>query len=595
MALPNLGTFKSPKTYYKFDYSGDDVGLKLDSVSQKVSKIRYYTGAETGTFMIMTSNDGEEYHNLTTFTTESVFTWEELAINKDLKYIKFVGEDVGSYLGDVQLYDAYGVKLKTIALDDQSEVINDELNTVPTQIGYKNSIYFDEIYFARSAYEYAHGIDTMEWTHPPLGKLLMALPVLIFGASPFAFRIMGALAGLAMIAVIYVLAKKLFKNRKWALLAGLLMTFDNFHFAHTRMATVDSFLVLFILLSALFMKKYLDLDKDGEFKEKRKNLLLSGLFIGCAVTTKWTGLYAMLALAIVFFTHLFKEREDKRKTKINYNRASKLTLAGLVVLSLIPIIAYYATTILANSSKATKVIFWYYFAVSAITLITLLVKLIKKDKSLKKTFAICLVAFILLPVVIYSLSYMLFPHVFGYTSNSFSGIINQIKDMFNYHSTLEEGHKFASHWYEWPLMIKPVWYYVGYYGGNLKSTIVGIGNPIIWWFGILASLYAMIRTLIKRESENFFIVMFILCTFVPYIFIDRAMFMYHYFPTLPFLMLAIVSLIKWITEKLKSNSFYIFYVALVIIIFFVFYPVVSGMMTTTDYIDALKWLSSWVF
>ena len=89
--------------------------------------------------------------------------------------------------------------------------------------------------------------------------------------------------------------------------------------------------------------------------------------------------------------------------------------------------------------------------------------------------------------------------------------------------------------------------------------------------------------------------MFILCTFVPYIFIGRSMFMYHYFPTLPFLMLAIVAFIKWITEKIKSDSFYIFYMALVIIIFFVFYPVVSGMLTTTDYIDALKWLSSWIF
>ena len=595
LALFNLGTIKSPHTYYKFEYSGEDVGLKLDAVSQKVSKIRFYTGPETGTFMIMTSTDGEEYHNLDTVTSESVFSWEEKAIDKELKYIKFVAEDVGSYLGDVQLYDAYGNKLKTIALDDQSKLINDELSTVPTQIGYKNSAYFDEIYFARSAYEYVHGIDAMEWTHPPLGKLLMAIPILIFGMSPFAFRIMGALAGLAMIPVIYILAKRLFRNRKWALLAGILMTFDSFHFAHTRMATVDSFLVLFILLSALFMKDYLDLDKEAEFKLKRKKLLLSGLFIGCAVATKWTGLYALLALAIVFFAHLFKEREDKRKTKVNYNRASIFTLIGLVVLSLIPIVLYYGTTILANSTQATTTVFCYYFAICALSLIAVIIGLMKKDKSLKKTFLICLVAFVLIPVIIYVLSYVLFPNVYGYTSNSIKGLINQAKDMYHYHSTLDEGHEFASKWFEWPVMLKPVWYYVGYYGGNMKSTIVGIGNPIIWWFGILASIYAMIRTLIKREKDNFFIVVFILCTFVPYIFIGRAMFMYHYFPTLPFLMLAIVSLIKWITEKLKSNSFYIFYAALVVVIFFVFYPVASGMLTTTDYIDALKWLTSWKF
>ena len=108
-------------------------------------------------------------------------------------------------------------------------------------------------------------------------------------------------------------------------------------------------------------------------------------------------------------------------------------------------------------------------------------------------------------------------------------------------------------------------------------------------------LYVFVRTIIKRESTNVFITTFILCTYVPYIFIGRAMFMYHYFPTLPFVMLAIVALIKWITEKIKSNSFYIFYISLVIIIVFVFYPVVSGMVTTNDYINSLKWLSSWIF
>ena len=43
-------------------------------------------------------------------------------------------------------------------------------------------------------------------------------------------------------------------------------------------------------------------------KAKLKNLFLSGLFIGLSIATKWTGLYAGLALAIVFFVDLiYKE------------------------------------------------------------------------------------------------------------------------------------------------------------------------------------------------------------------------------------------------------------------------------------------------
>ena len=55
------------------------------------------------------------------------------------------------------------------------------------------------------------------------------------------------------------------------------------------------------MLSALFMYQYISLDEKANLKVKFKNLFLSGLFIGLSIATKWTGLYAGLALAIVFF------------------------------------------------------------------------------------------------------------------------------------------------------------------------------------------------------------------------------------------------------------------------------------------------------
>lgn len=334
-----------------------------------------------------------------------------------------------------------------------------------------------------------------------------------------------------MIPVIYVLAKRIFKRSKWATLAGILMTFDCFHFVQTRMSTVDSFLVLFIMLSALFMYQYIDLDEKAKLKEKLKNLFLSGLFIGLSISVKWTGLYAGLALALIFFGYLIYKRVVKKE----------------------------------------------------------------KNKDLLKIILSCVVFFGLVPIIIYILSYILFPNVAGYYDNSISGIINQIKDMYTYHSGLTETHDFSSNWYTWPIMYKPVWYYVGYIGGNIKSTIVGIGNPIIWWCGALASIFVLIMSVLKRNKKHLFILLFILCTWLPYLFIGRDMFMYHYFPTLPFVMLAIVAFINWITGKIKSNMIYILYIIAVIFFFFAFYPVISGMLTTTDYIDSLKWLSSWIF
>lgn len=527
----NLGTLNTPKTFYHFKSQGDELGIQLSTVAQTISKMRYYNGVETGTFSIIASTDGETYKEIATLETKSVFAWEDLALDNSIKYLKIVAKSDNSYIGEVQLYNKYGEKVYATASNDQSIVIVDEMDSVPAQISYLNSTYFDEVYFARSAYEYIHGIDAMEWVHPPLGKLIMAIPILLFGMSTFTYRLMGTIAGVIMIPVMYIFAKKMFKSRKWALLAGMLMTFDTFHFSQTRMATVDSFLVLFIMLSALFMYQYIDLDKDTTLKTRLKNLLLSGIFIGCAIATKWTGLYAGLALAIIFFSDLIYKNVIKKE----------------------------------------------------------------KDKDLVKIILYCCIFFVLIPVVIHILCYMLFPNIVNYHTNSISGIIQQIKDMYGYHSTLTEGHPFSSVWYSWPVMYKPVWYYVGYYGGNITSTIVGIGNPVIWWFGVLASIFTLIISILKKNKEHLFIIIFILCTWLTYAFIGRAMFMYHYFPTLPFVMLAIVAFVKWITEKIRNNTFYVLYVILVVVMFFVFYPVVSGMLTTSDYIDSLKWLQSWIF
>lgn len=594
LAFYNLGTFKNPQTFYHFINEGENISLELSTQSQFVSKLRYFNGPETGKFTIMISEDGERFDSLKELETKSTFAWEDIEIGEKFKYISLVSETPNSYIGEVQLYDEYGDKILSKMTSQQSNALVDEQDTVPVRISYLNSTYFDEIYFATSAYQYTEGLPAMEWVHPPLGKLIMALPILIFGMCTFAYRLMGTIAGILMIAVIYILAKRLFKNTKWALFAGALMAFDNFHFAQTRMGTVDSFLVLFIMLAVLFMKDYMDLDKDAPFKQKRKKLLLSGIFIGCAIATKWTGLYAGLGLAIVLFVHLFKQYEDKRKTKINNKKMTTYIAFGLGLLALLPITIYYIS-MATVPSKATIFTLIYYILLIFIFLILMIKNLIAKDKKLIKLFLVCILSFIIIPIVIYILSYMLFPNVVNYADNSISGIAHQIKDMYHYHSTLTATHPFQSTWYEWPIMYRPVWLYFGNVGGNIVSTIVGIGNPFIWWFGIIAAIATAIRAFIKKESENFFIIVFILCSYIPYIFIGRAMFMYHYFPTLPFVMLAIVSFMKYITEKHKTNMYLNFYVALVIITFFVFYPVTSGLIINSEYVDALKWLSSWIF
>lgn len=589
----NFGTVNCPKTYYNFAYANDSVGIEIDGVSQEVSKIRYYTGAEIGNITIMVSNDGTSYRELQTFTEQSVFAWEDVVIGSSFKFAKFVSKDGNNYLGEVQLYDKYGNKLQTKAADNESKVIVDEAKTVPNRISNINSSYFDEIYFARSAYEYANGITAMEWVHPPLGKLLMAIPVAIMGMSTFSYRLMGVIAGILMVPVLYIFAKRLFKQTKWASLAGLLMTFDSFKFVQSRLGTVDTILVLFIMLSALFMYQYLVLDKKDDMKPKLINLGLSGLFIGCAIATKWTGLYAGLALAITFFGDLYLDYRN-RNQKITKNDYLHMALLFLGVVGIIPIAIFYLTTFAVSTSLATTLTFLYYFVIALVAIFMLIKYFVNRSSKMWKLFIWCFVFFVGIPLIIYVSSYVLFPNVTNY-KNTLLGVLHQIKDMYHYHSTLVDTHPFSSSWISWPFLYKPIWYYVNVYGGNVKSTIVAIGNPAIWWMSIVGTIYMVIDAFKNKNKSYMFILIFIVCCWLPYAVIGRVMFLYHFFPVLPFAMLAVVAFIKWLTEKFESNNIYWFYIAVVILMFVLFYPVTSGVVTTSEYVDKLKWLKEWIF
>jgi dolichyl-phosphate-mannose--protein O-mannosyl transferase len=391
----------------------------------------------------------------------------------------------------------------------------------------------------------------------------------------------------------YIFAKRVFKSRKWGLLGGLLMMFDCFHFAHTRIALVDGFQIFFIILSALFMWEYLELDKKDPFKYKAKYLLLSGTFIGCAMATKWNAAYVAIGLAIVFFVHLFKQYNVNLikffKKKITISNITK----ALTFFAFIPVSLYYFVFLVINKNVAHTIIIIYYILLVLVLLIKFYA-FIFEDKELCKTLGICVVGFIIIPVVIYVLCYVLVPTI-SYYDGTLKGIIDANKMMYDYHSGLDATHPFSSSWYQWPIMAKPVWFYSGNTVSGLRMTITDIGNPAIWWMGIAGFIYLVINAIKKREKGSIYLVIFMVSTFVPYVFIGRLMFMYHYFITIPFLMLGIVSLIKWITEKTKNDKVYYGYIALIIIMFIIFYPVISATPISGEYIDSLKWLSGWYF
>ncbi len=177
------------------------------------------------------------------------------------------------------------------------------------------SYYFDEIYFAFTAEEIARGSDTpwgvggnapkgfaYEWTHPPIGKLLITAGILIFGENSFGWRFFPVFFGGLATLIIYLIGKELFNSKKIGFFAAFLITFESLVFVQSRIATVDIFIVVFTLSATLFFVMYAK-------KEKWYYLFLTGGFCGLTVSVKWSG---VLSLGFLGFLSLIVTIHQER-------------------------------------------------------------------------------------------------------------------------------------------------------------------------------------------------------------------------------------------------------------------------------------------
>ena len=125
----------------------------------------------------------------------------------------------------------------------------------------------------------------------------------------------GALAGILMLPAMYLLGKQLTKKSSFAFAAALMLALDCQHFTQTRIATIDSYPVLFILFSWLFMLRFMQRDIVRlPVKKLLPDLALSGLFMGLGIASKWIGVYSGAGLAVAFFWTIFRHMRMAART-----------------------------------------------------------------------------------------------------------------------------------------------------------------------------------------------------------------------------------------------------------------------------------------
>ena len=595
VAFTNLGSTDVPQTFYTAETQGEQIVVEFEQ-PETIYTIKYDALMGDGTLSIFYSLDGEgysplmqtrqetdEYGEVTTVTEPQtivhsaidILEWQFKPVSFTAQYVSICIDEPGVQILEMAFCDENGVPLKVVSahsLDPEAERGNDpekmfdEQAFVPIMTSYMTETYFDEVYHARTAYEQVNHLTPYEITHPPLGKTLIGIGIRIFGMNPFGWRCVGTLFGVLMLPLMFIFAKRLFKKTLFAFIPTFLFAVDFMHFSQTRIATIDSYSVFFIMLMYFFMYIYTEQNYNRQpLKKTLIPLALCGVAFGLGAATKWLCLYAGIGLAVLLFIQMAQRYREY----------------------------VYAKGILQSKQDGSDM------PQSKRELYETIV-----GDYLKNTFVTlmwCVLFFIVVPLVIYFLAYIPYMKVAN-NPYDFWAILHNQEYMFNYHSNLvtETPHPFASAWYSWPLDLKPVFFFQG--EGYPEGTISGIstmGNPAVWW-GALASVIALIVLRIVKGrfgKRTLFVSIAAMSQYLPWVIISRETYIYHYFATIPFLLLLVGVLAKYLIERTRHGKKAVFiYLGVCLALFVMFYPVISGTPVRLAYSDTfLRWLDTWPF
>lgn len=464
-------------------------------------------------------------------------------------------------------------------------------------LGFPQKLVFDETYYVKDALSLAREGHEKNWpeganavfesgdvysyladpafvVHPPFGKWLIASGMWLLGPDNAAgWRISTALLGIATVALLMLVANKLFCSTKLALAAGFLLAIDGMAITMSRTALLDAPLTFFLLLGFLFFlidNKQSRLRIGSAIQQGRTTLIwfrpwlvLAGVTLGAASAIKWSGLYLLAAIGLyVVFSELVLRKNFGEKS---WARTGLFAQGVISFLNLVPAaVATYLSSWLGwiNSSGGYS-------------------RTWAEDNSL--------------------------PGIFGALPSWAQSLWNYHEVIYSFHVNLSEDHSYQSHPITWLLGLRPTAFFYETYSAGQKgcesetcsSAITALGNPLIWVFATAALLYMAYRYLRTRERVIGLVLLGVGALYLPWLLIpERTVFQFYAVSFLPWMILGLVLVMQILyraignTKLAKSLVIGFFVLATLVSIFFL--PVNIGLVVPFDQWQLRMWFPSWI-
>jgi Dolichyl-phosphate-mannose-protein mannosyltransferase/C-terminal four TMM region of protein-O-mannosyltransferase len=343
---------------------------------------------------------------------------------------------------------------------------------------------FDEVYFPVDAAKDVAGVDYFD-PEPPLAKLLMAPPIVVGGFNSGAWRTSTLIAGSLLVGLVFLIARRLRRERFFAVAAALFVSLDGLAFVESRTGVIDSIAIMF---AALLWYAFLLHWQARTRKQWTATLYFMALCAGLAFGAKLTAL-APLAVGVVLILGRFLEplamelvpplrrlRGGRGGEAMMWRDAAGggRALTHYVLAGILTVSVFSATFSRYLTIEHTTV---YHF-----------------DSCTQES-----------GLHLASTGHQAVPQWWDIETAE-RNIIEVMRAGLEYHRAECHGHPYASNWYSWPVMEHPVLFYADYKsfssaaGVSERGWITDMGNPVVWWLAIPALLFCLWKSLGGRGA-----------------------------------------------------------------------------------------------
>ena len=447
-------------------------------------------------------------------------------------------------------------------------------------------VIFDEVYYSKDAHDLLrHAVELNGKengpgfvAHPPFGKWCIAMGEWLFGYNSLGWRVPAVIAGAISVLLIIRIARRMFRSTLLGCVAGLLLTLDGLHFVMSRVALLDVFLMLFVLVAFGFLV----LDRDARRADLLRQLesgadlrrgtpgrrwatvawwrLAAGVAVGLALGVKWSAMWFIPAFVLLAFVWEVQARRTAGVRRPIYDTIGRevgwlFAFIGLLL--------------------ATYLLTWTGWFVTSTGW----------DRHWAETTG----------------------HEVWWAPDALVNLWHYQKAVYEFHTHLTQKHDYQSTPWSWFVLGRPVAFYYSPDGNcgasKCSAEILALGNPLLWWSFVPALVACVWRWLARRDWTAGAILLCAAAGIVPWMFYpDRTMFFFYTLPALPFLVLAVTLVLgmvlgpataardRRVTGAVALGA----YVLVVALAFAYFYPIYTGEVMTYAKWHARMWFDSWI-